>query len=410
MKAYIIDGANNIQTMFRASNNVSSDIFFLMVQQHIWNATKEDLAKFANDKSGRQKVPLPGPDSSSGKKETGAQKRYWAGMHETVHRYLARTDETNHLARSYQRFFAQNLSRFPLGEAVPVRIYDLLLNDMARAAITTINGSRVLELNPDLLTLLWDFDLIASSLVWGLPKFLNPSSWRKRDALLAATWKYLESALPELDRVKTIDADWEPVFGSRYAREFVRWLRDDGFAIQTMAGALTNLTVFGANANSIPVTAWCLMEVARDEGLFKAVREEVETAWEIDEATGARVIDAQKLVGLPLLQAVYIEGLRLHVSMNVTRQVTGPLEVGGVQLEKGAVLQAATEIVHYDEEVWGAQGHAAKEFRPERHIQYVDEVGADGKKKRVRKFVMGGGPTDFFPYGEFNASPRTRRS
>ena len=66
-------------------------------------------------------------------------------------------------------------------------------------------------------------------------------------------------------------------------------------------------------------------------------------------------------------------------------------------LEKGAVLQAATEIVHYDEGIWGTQGHAAKEFRPERHVQYVEEVGADGVRKKVRKFVMPGGPTDFFP-------------
>ncbi|KAK0648463.1 cytochrome P450 [Cercophora newfieldiana] len=398
MKAYIIDGASNIQTMFRASNNVSSDIFFLMVQQHIWNATKEDLAKFANDKSGRQKVTFLEPDPS--KKNPGApQKRYWAGMHETVHRYLARADETNTLARSFQRFFNQDLSRFPLGKATPVRVYDFLLNDMAQAAITAINGQRILELNPNLLKLLWDFDLIASSLVWGLPKFLNPASWRKRDELLAATRRYLESALPELDKVKSVDADWDPVFGSRYAREFIRWMRDDGFAMQTMAGAVTNLTVFGSNANSIPVTTWCLMEVAKDESLLKAIREEVDTAWETDPVTGEKSINAQTLVGLPLLQAVYIEGLRLHVSMNVTRQVTGSMEVGGVKLEKGAVLQAATEIVHYDEEIWSAQGHSASEFWPERHIQYVDEVGGDGKKKRARKFVMAGGPADFFPYG-----------
>jgi cytochrome P450 len=78
------------------------------------------------------------------------------------------------------------------------------------------------------------------------------------------------------------------------------------------------------------------------------------------------------------------------------------MELGGVSIEKGAVLQASTEIVHYDEEIWGTEGHSASEFWPKRHIQYVDEVGADGKKKRVRKFVLAAGPTDFFPYGEFD--------
>ncbi|KAK4442863.1 putative cytochrome P450 E-class, group IV [Podospora aff. communis PSN243] len=391
LKAYLISSPAYIQTMFRTSAQVSSDIFFLMVQTHIWNATPEDLAKFSGDKSGRQKVPLPGTEEQ--------KKRYWNGMHETVHRYLARADETNILGAMYQRFFGERLERFPVGEKREVKIYEFLLADMAEAAITTINGRRILDVNPGLLGMLWDFDEIASSLVWGLPKFLNPKSWRTRDRLLEATRKYLEGALGDLDWVREVDADWEEVFGSRYAREFVAWLRDEGFALQTMAGALTNLTVFGSNANSIPVTGWCVMEVAKNRSLLEEIREEVETAYEADPKTGRRIINAQTLVSLPLLQAVYIEGLRLHVSMNVTRQVTGPMELGGVSIEKGAVLQASTEIVHYDEEIWGTEGHAASEFWPERHIQYVDDVGADGEKKRVRKFVLAAGPTDFFPYG-----------
>jgi len=397
MKAYMIDGASNIQAMFRASHNVSSDIFFLMVQQHIWNSTPEDLAKFANDKSGRQKTPLRPAGT-----ESDPEKRYWAGMHETVHRYLARADETDTLARSYQRFFNLNLEKFPLAKETPVRIYDFLLRDMAEAAITAVNGRRILDMNPELIKLIWEFDKVAASLVWGLPKFLNPKSWRKRDRLLAATGRYLEEALEELDNVREADAEWEPMFGSRYAREFVRFLRDGGFALQTMAGALTNLTLFGSNANSVPVTAWCVMEVVKDRELLEAVREEVMTAYEVDAVIGEKTINAQKLVALPLLQGVYTEGMRLHVSMNVTRQVTGPMELGGVALEKGAILQAATEIVHYDGQTWAREGHAASEFWPERHIQYVEESGADGKVKTVRKFVLAGGPADFFPYGEFN--------
>jgi len=183
-----------------------------------------------------------------------------------------------------------------------------------------------------------------------------------------------------------------------------------GFALQTMAGALTNLTVFGLNANSIPGAAWCVMEAAKDRELLKAIRDEVMTAYEVDAATGQKTINTQTLVSLPLLQAVYIEGMRLHVSMNVTRQITGPMVLGDVLLEKGAILQAATEIVHYDENTWAAEGHAASEFWSERHIQYIDEVGADGKKQRVRKFTLAGRPTDFFsfPLVRFPAVPCLR--
>ena len=182
--------------MFHASNNVSSDIFFLMVQRHVWNSTEEDLAKFANDKSGRQKnLPQAGKTDLDSETKSREQKRYWAGMQKTVHRYLARADETNTLARSYQRFFSEKLERFPLGRETRVRVYGFLLNDMAEAAITAINGRCILDANPDLLKLLWEFDAIAASLIWGHPKFLNPQSWRKRDRLLATTRRYLESSL-----------------------------------------------------------------------------------------------------------------------------------------------------------------------------------------------------------------------
>jgi len=254
MKVYLVNGASNVQAMFRASNKVSSDIFFLMIQEHIWNSTSEDFAKFANDKTGRLKLPAnPFPDAEKAEKmaEVPEQKRYWATMHETFHRYLNRTDESNALARSYQRFFGQRLdSKFPLdGTKAPVCIYQFLLQDMAESAATAINGSRILELNPDIMKLVWDFDVIAASLVWGLPKFLNRESWRKRDRLIAATRRYLEVALNEFDLSQGAegeeDPDWEPIFGSRLTRELVRWMKESGFAMQTMAGALTNFTLFG---------------------------------------------------------------------------------------------------------------------------------------------------------------------
>ncbi|KAK3358215.1 cytochrome P450 [Lasiosphaeria hispida] len=393
MKVYLIAGTNNIQAMFRTSASVSSDIFFLMVQEHIWGSTKEDLAKFANDKSGRLQNPAPGTE------KTPDQERYWAGMHRTIHSYLARTHETNALAGSYQRFFGQQLDRFQVGREAEVCIYDFLLKDMAEAAITSINGRRVLDVNPGLLEILWRFHEIAASLVWGLPKWLNRESWKRRDQLQAACARYLKSALSDFDWSQGADPDWEPIFGSRFTRELVRWMTESGFALTTMAGGLANMTVFGGNANTIPVAAWCVMEVVKDPALLKVVREEVMTAYEIAPASGQKTINAQALLSLPLLQSIYIEGLRLHVSMNVTRQITGPVELGGVTLEKGAILQAATEITHYDEEIWGAQGHPASEFWAERHVKYVNDVGADGQTKRVRQFAMAGKPNDFFPYG-----------
>jgi hypothetical protein len=84
--------------------------------------------------------------------------------------------------------------------------------------------------------------------------------------------------------------------------------------------------------------------------------------------------------------------MRLHISINITREVVQPLEVEGYMLAKGTLLQSPTELAHYEEGVWGVEGHPAGEFWAERHVK----VDSDGK----RVFEMRGRPTDWFPYGE----------
>jgi len=396
MKAYIVTGATNVQTMFRTSA-VDCNILFLMVYENIWAATKDDLAKWRNDKSGRSKIPTPE------KHPRPENKRYWAGMHHLVATYLTRTSEAAILGQLFQKSFAQRIEQFPIGQATTLSVYKWLLKDMAMAAVKTVNGQRILDETPNLLDLLWDFDVIVTDLLWGLPRFLNRESWRKRERFHDAVSRYMEGAIRDFDwaGVRAANPDWEPVFGSRFTREYVEWCLACEFSLQTITGSLATLTIYGANANSVPVTAWCIMEIAKDQALLEAVREEVKTVFEVDEATGQKTaMNTQKLMGLPLLQSIYTEGLRLHVSMNVTRQIIGPLEMGGVKLDHGAALQAATEISHYNEEVWGSKGHPASEFWPERHVKYVDgEPGPDGKTERVRQFVLAGGPNDFFPYG-----------
>jgi len=138
------------------------------------------------------------------------------------------------------------------------------------------------------------------------------------------------------------------------------------------------------------------MELAKDPALLKAVRQEVMTAYLTDPKKTTQkpttIMDARTLASLPLLQSVYAELLRLHVSINITREIMAPIVVQGHCLEKGALLQAPTDIAHLDEEVWHAEGHAASEFWAARHIK-------DNETAATRHFAMAGGPNSFFPYG-----------
>jgi hypothetical protein len=160
------------------------------------------------------------------------------------------------------------------------------------------------------------------------------------------------------------------------------------------------------------------MEAIKDPSLFAELRREALQAFNIDPSTGQRTIDAQKLAALPLLQSVYVETLRLHISYVVTRKVLQPIDVDGYQISPDSLLQASTQIAHHEEAVWAVDGHPASEFWAARHIKYVEARDDAGNVALQAQFSIRGRPSAFFPYGKLSLSsyflsrnhiaPRTR--
>ena len=138
----------------------------------------------------------------------------------------------------------------------------------------------------------------------------------------------------------------------------------------------------------------------KDPSLWKVVQEEAEAAFETNPDTGKRELDIQKMLALPLLQSVYVETLRLHVSVNITREVIAETTtMAGYQLPKHALVQAPTRIAHYEERAWGIDDHPATEFWAFRNFK-SSAVQQGGKDTQKSEFAMRAGPNDFFPYGK----------
>ncbi|KAM7203381.1 putative cytochrome P450 E-class, group IV [Naviculisporaceae sp. PSN 640] len=400
LKFYMVKSPKSIQALFRTSPSVSSNKFMHMIFENMMNFAPHDTARFDDDLSGRLPTPLPLPTTNK------PSKRYWAPYHAILHNYLARAHETNKLGLTYQKFFGERLEKYKIGEWVEdVKIRDFLYRDMFIAATTAFCGPRMLALNPDLIDVFWKHHEIAASLVYGLPRFLNKRALNIREQFHGAAKKYLEGAelFPkEGEKERENEGDWDEVWGSSVNRELCRFFAREGFEMRSQAGALCVTNVFGSNANSIPICVWMLMYTIRDPVLFASIREEVESVLIIDPSSGNKTLDLQKMLALPLLQSVYIECLRMHMSINVTREVVEPTMFEGYLIEKGAIIQGPAEIIHYEEENWGKEGHPASEFWAERHVKYVDSDEADattGEKKKVRQFAMSGRAAEFIPYG-----------
>jgi cytochrome P450 len=146
-----------------------------------------------------------------------------------------------------------------------------------------------------------------------------------------------------------------------------------------------------ANGSTTPVATWMLIHILSSPDLLSALREEIGSAISPHPTASLPTFDIQALTSLPLLQSVYTETLRLHVSVNITREVVKPLDIAGYTLPSGSIIQAPTAVAHFDEGVWGVEGHPASEFYAERHVKTV-------KGKRVFECVGKG--SDLFPFGE----------
>ncbi|RYP60258.1 hypothetical protein DL769_008192 [Monosporascus sp. CRB-8-3] len=391
--AYIVAGSKNTQKVFGPPSTVDGNFLQLILMDKHWGLTKEEIGKFANDKSGRLKTPAPGTE------DTPRNQRYWRGHDHLYAEYLTHRKYSDSLAASFYRLFSQRLDEQPANQWTTVTLFALLKTTMAEAAVISLFGSTIIEQNPGFIEAYWDFDHIAGTLVWGLPKWMRPGPVRKHERLHRMTRKHIDSAWENFNwGGPEAESDWDPHFGSRLSRETAKWLREGGFSNQAAAGH-TLASLFGLNGNTVPITGWALMEIIKDRELFQAVREEALQSFEMDVETGERKVNAQKLISGPLLQSIYIEIMRLHVSFNVTREVLRNIDIDGFLVEKGSLLQASSQIAHFDEAVWATDEHPAREFFAARHIKYVDSEDESGNASKKPRFFMKGRPNSFFPYG-----------
>lgn len=108
---------------------------------------------------------------------------------------------------------------------------------MAESAMISLCGRRIMEVNPGFITAMWEFDNIVLQLLWGLSKWLNPRPTKVRQHWNDMGAKFFNIAFEEFDwNGPDADTDWEPVFGSRFARQFAKWGKESGFKLQTRSG------------------------------------------------------------------------------------------------------------------------------------------------------------------------------
>lgn len=280
-KFYLVTRAKNVQSVFRNTVRLASDELFIMAIKQIHAVTPKDVAKWQNDNSGRVHAPtIDIPEES----------RIWAPHHRIFVDYM-NPQAVNVLTEKYCEFFAETLSRQKKGEWQSVRFYQWLQKEMARCAISSLSGTEILRLNPGFIDTMWDFDNRVLTLFYGLPRWLYSKGYAVRDAFHEFGEKWIIYAEEHQDQVDP-NADWEPIFGTRFTREHFNFFRGKGFDLRSRAGFHVG-TIWALNANTTPMVCWAMIEIIKDPNLLQDVRAAVLTAFEIDSA-GEKKTEHQK--------------------------------------------------------------------------------------------------------------------
>lgn len=125
--------------------------------------------------------------------------------------------------------------------------------------------------------------------------------------------------------------------------------------------------------NSITATSWTIFEIYRDPELLATVRAEVDTC-AVQGADGHIRFDAEQLLRLPVLQAVYAETLRLRMHFYIIRMPDRvDMNIRDWIIPRQKVIVTPTTVAHMDPEAWSTglgNEHPVDQFWVGRFLKY----------------------------------------
>ena len=294
--------------------------------------------------------------------------------------FLLKTSAVNELTSKFVQVFRDVLAQSDATTEGEVGLYAWLRKRMFAASTDALMGTRLREMYPDFEDDFFAFDRDFLSFFFSLPRWTIRSAYRTRTKILDTMEEWVRRMYEECGGAPMDfenDVSWEPIFGSRAMR-----LRHTNYVETKMsmrARAAADLGfVFGLSSNAIPAAGWILLHILDPQGdttLPERVRAELETAKK-DDGT----LDIPLMLGLPLLQSILHEMLRLYVDSMVTRvlpaDLTLPIDEDGkrkVLLKKDGFIFAPSWLAHRDP-VWTDEAPMDK-FYAERFLKADPTTG-----------------------------------
>ncbi|KKZ66896.1 hypothetical protein EMCG_07392 [[Emmonsia] crescens] len=320
--------------------------------------------------------------------------------------FILKSERVNELTAQFARLLREHLAD-DLDNCPPdgrqIKLNRWLRGRMFHASTDMLLGSSLLKEYPELEEDFFEFDRHFLSLFFGLPSILNRKAHSAREKVFAGIIRWqnkMEEAIQQGGKFSPAEGkvDWEPIFGSRANRVRQFYYRDIGIDVRTRAGLDAGFLI-GITSNSTPAAGWILMNILdpsdKERTLYHRVRAELDQIRRPSDG----LPDIPRLLGLPLLNSIFQETLRLYVDVLVTRNVKEPLLLpvdNGRQLyfPPGGLLISPSWPTHRDSDHW--TGPPADQFYPDRFLTPDPDTGKlhfSTSQNAGKMFPFGGGKT-----------------
>lgn len=257
----------------------------------------------------------------------------------------------------------------------------------AHASITSLFGTNIYRIWPEIQKWLWDFDEHFPSLMTKMPRFVLPQAWALRDEgwEKCAQWER-EARAAEATGEFGEDPEWDPYWGMKFVRLRAHYIKDSGMSDKVRAGnqmvfiwgvsqAVYSCTKLHANtlqlnANAIPIAMQTITQLVLHPQIHNAVIQEISEA-----KTGPTNFDMRKVTSSPRFKSVYIEALRWATASPSPRVVKHDVKVGPYTLRRGNMVIVHSRTLQMDSKTWSVPGVPESDpenFWPERFLSEDD--------------------------------------
>lgn len=350
----VVSNPRQIQKVFLSCKKLSNKHMAVVALQQLFGASKEVAELFEDG----QFVDVPAVGTHD---ETTAQGEAQLKDHVSGFGAYARTFLSGPYLKSVSQQFMANLAHHT--ESLDIKddwvefpdLYSFLQGIVSRATIEALMGSKIFEINPEIVQDFWTFERGTPKFIRCCPRWLMPTQYKARDRIFETLKELDHLASQNLSRLEPTHPDWEPYLGSKFLRArheygmFLNPLPDDTKAWEKMG------IMFGANSNLLPSMFWYIFEVLKDPKLRDRMSAEVMSCLPTENPEVGHHLES--LSQQPLLQSAYAETLRMRVAIALPRTCErGDFELYGHKIKKDKHILIFTSPVMQDDAAWTRAG------------------------------------------------------